>query len=175
MPALLRNDDDIASSIQCIVSDVDGVMTDGGIVYDDQGIETKRFHVRDGLGIKLWMKSGFGFGVLTSRSSQVVEKRTAELGIEHVQQGAGKKLPASAELFAALGVSAEQVCYIGDDLPDLPVMSTVALAVCPADAALDVRESAHWILRSRGGEGAVREAVERLLRAKHRWEEHVPR
>ncbi len=174
MPALLRSDAEIAASIACIVSDVDGVLTDGGIIYDNHNIESKRFHVRDGLGIKLWMRSGFGFGILTSRQSKVVKKRCAELGITHVEQGVSNKLTASSELFESLGFSPNQVCYIGDDLPDLPVMKTVALAVSPADAAIDVREHCHWILRSRGGEGAVRELVERLLRAKHRWEEHVP-
>lgn len=175
MPALLRNDSDVASSISCIVTDVDGVMTDGGIIYDNNGVETKRFHVRDGLGIKLWMRSGFGFGILTSRVSEIVKKRTEELGVTHVRQGAGEKLPASRELFGELGVSPEQVCYIGDDLPDLPVLQSVGLAACPADAAADVREQSHWILRCRGGEGAVRELIERLLRAKHQWEEHLPR
>ena len=173
MPVLLRDDDDIAASINCIVSDVDGVMTDGSIVYDNHGVETKRFHVRDGLGIKLWMRSGFGFGILTSRSSDIVTKRSAELGISHVRQGVQEKLSASTELLESLGYPPEQVCYIGDDLPDLPVMKSVALAVSPADAAIDVRENSHWILRSRGGDGAVRELVERLLRAKYRWEEHT--
>ncbi len=121
-------------------------MTDGSIVYDNNGVETKRFHVRDGLGIKLWMRSGFGFGVLTSRSSEVVRKRSIELGITHVQQGVQEKLSASKQLLESLGYPTEQVCYIGDDLPDLPVMKSVALAVSPADAAIDVRENSHWIL-----------------------------
>ena len=86
MPALLKPDSEIAESITCILSDVDGVMTDGRIVYDNQGVETKRFHVRDGLGIKAWMKSGFGFGILTARTSNIVSQRAGELGIKHVQQ-----------------------------------------------------------------------------------------
>lgn len=174
MPALLHSDTEIAASINCIVSDVDGVMTDGGIVYDNNGMETKRFHVKDGLAVKLWMKSGFGFGILTSRCSEIVQRRSEELGVKSIRQGATDKLAESTELFESLGVSAQQVCYIGDDLPDLPVMKTVGLAVSPADASSDVREQSHWILRSRGGEGAVRELVERLLKAKHRWEEHLP-
>ena len=144
-------------------------------MYDNPGAEIKRFHVRDGLGIKLWMRSGFGFGILTSRSSEMVRRRSEELGITQVQQGVKEKLAASRKLFDSLGYSPEQVCYIGDDLPDLPVMRSVGLAVSPADAATDVRDSSHWILRSRGGDGAVRELIERLLRAKHRWEEHLPR
>jgi 3-deoxy-D-manno-octulosonate 8-phosphate phosphatase (KDO 8-P phosphatase) len=174
MPVLLRSDEDLAKSITCIVSDVDGVMTDGKIVYDSAGVEIKSFHVRDGLGIKLWMRSGFGFGILTARTSDVVVRRSEELGVDHVVQGSGDKLAASKSLFDAIGCAAEQVCYIGDDLPDLRVMKSVGLAVAPADAVVEVREGAHWILRGRGGEGVVRELVERLLRAKHRWEEHLP-
>ena len=173
MPALLKPDSEIAESITCILSDVDGVMTDGRIVYDNQGVETKRFHVRDGLGIKAWMKSGFGFGILTARTSKIVSQRAGELGIEHVQQGYEDKWPAAESMLSVMGYQAEQVCYIGDDLPDIPVMRRVALAVTPADAAFDTQEAAGWILRSKGGEGALRELIERLLRSKHRWEEHL--
>jgi YrbI family 3-deoxy-D-manno-octulosonate 8-phosphate phosphatase len=174
MPAPLRTDDDIAKGITCVVSDVDGVMTDGRIIYDANGVETKCFHVRDGLGIKLWMRSGFDFGILTARQSEAVGKRAAELGVEHTMQGIANKLAASQEMFAAMGCRPQQVCYIGDDLPDLAVIKSVGLAVAPADAADEIRESADWILRCRGGEGALRELIERLLRAKHRWEEHLP-
>lgn len=173
MPALLRSDSDIAQNITCILSDVDGVMTDGRIIYDNAGIETKRFHVHDGLGIKLWTKSGFEFGILTARTSKIVGLRAAELGIEHVRQGYEEKGPEALRLMSEMGCRPEQVCYIGDDLPDIPVMKSVALAVAPADAATDARNAAHWILRNRGGEGVLRELIERLLRAKHRWEEHI--
>lgn len=173
MPALLKPDAEIAEPITCILSDVDGVMTDGRIVYDNQCVETKRFHVRDGVAIKAWMKSGFDFGILTARSSEIVTHRAAELGIKHVQQGYEDKLPAAMSMMSVLGVKPEQVCYIGDDLPDIPVMRRVGLAVAPADAAFDAQEAAGWIMRSKGGEGALRELIERLLRSKHRWEEHL--
>lgn len=173
MPALLRSDADIAAPITCILSDVDGVMTDGGIVYDDQGVETKRFHVRDGVGIKSWMKSGFHFGILTARASRIVDRRAGELGIEHLRQGYQEKLPAALEMIRECGCEPENVCYIGDDLPDLSVMRAVALAAAPVDAATDVRNAAHWVLRGRGGQAVVRELCERLLRAKNRWEEHL--
>jgi 3-deoxy-D-manno-octulosonate 8-phosphate phosphatase (KDO 8-P phosphatase) len=173
MPALLKPDAEIAEPITCILSDVDGVMTDGRIVYDNQCVETKRFHVRDGVAIKAWMKSGFDFGILTARSSEIVTYRAAELGIKHVQQGYEDKLPAAMSMMSVLGVKPEQVCYIGDDLPDIPVMRRVGLAVAPADAAFDAQEAAGWIMRSKGGEGALRELIERLLRSKHRWEEHL--
>ncbi len=168
-----QSDRNISESIQLILSDVDGVLTDGRIIYDNAGVETKVFHVRDGVGIKLWQKSGFAFGIVTSRNSQVVRVRAAELGVTHVRQGFEEKLPAALELMKAAGVELHQVCYIGDDLPDLPVMRRVGLAVAPADAAADVRQAAHWVLRSAGGAGCVRELIERLLKAKSRWEEHT--
>jgi 3-deoxy-D-manno-octulosonate 8-phosphate phosphatase (KDO 8-P phosphatase) len=171
MPAL--TDTETAAPITCILSDVDGVMTDGRIIYDGNGVETKRFHVRDGLGIKLWMKSGFSFGILTARTSTIVPQRALELGIEHVLQGYEDKWPAAEKMISELGCEPDQVCYIGDDLPDLAVMRNVGLAVAPADAATDARNTAKWILRSPGGDGAIRELTERLLRAKQRWEEHL--
>ena len=174
MPALLQSDIDIANPIRCIIADVDGVMTDGRIIYDNNGIETKAFHVRDGLAIKLWMESGFQFGILTSRQSEVVAKRAAELGIKHVQQGHAKKINAANAMLKSFDCTPQQACYIGDDLPDMPVMQSVALSAAPADGAVDVRELAHWVLRSNGGHGALRELIERLLRAKNRWEEHLP-
>jgi 3-deoxy-D-manno-octulosonate 8-phosphate phosphatase (KDO 8-P phosphatase) len=173
MPAKLLSDLDAAAPITCILSDVDGVMTDGRIIYDNAGIETKRFNVRDGLGIKLWMKSGFQFGILTARTSNIVQQRASELGIECLKQGCADKGPAAEALIADLNCDPNQVCYIGDDLPDIAVMRRVGLAVCPADAATDARSAAHWILSSGGGEGAIRELIERLLRAKQRWEEHL--
>ena len=174
MPALLKTDAEIAESITCIISDVDGVLTDGRIIYDNSGVETKCFHVHDGLAIKLWMNSGFHFGILTSRTSNIVASRSKELGIEHVAQGKETKLGAANEMIDSFGCNPDQVCYIGDDLPDLPVMNRVGLAVAPGDATNDARDVANWVLRSGGGQGAMRELVERLLRAKNRWKEHVP-
>jgi 3-deoxy-D-manno-octulosonate 8-phosphate phosphatase (KDO 8-P phosphatase) len=127
------------------------------------------------LAIKLWMNSGFQFGILTARESPTVTRRAMELGIEHLAQGQEKKQPAAERMMAAMGCEPGQVCYIGDDLPDIPVMRQVALAVTPADAARDACDAAHWILRSSGGTGALRELIERLLRAKQRWEEHLRR
>ena len=174
MPTLLQSDTKIAERITCLITDVDGVMTDGRIIYDNNGIETKCFHVRDGLAIKLWMNSGLHFGILTSRTSKIVAKRAAELGIDHVQQGHAEKTAAAVEMIESFGCDPQSVCYVGDDMPDIPVMRMVGLAVAPADAAVDARETANWVLRARGGEGALREVIERLLRAKQRWEEHVP-
>ncbi|TWU02550.1 KdsC family phosphatase [Stieleria varia] len=173
MPFKLQSESETALPITCILSDVDGVMTDGKIIYDAAGLETKCFHVRDGLGVKLWMQSGFQFGIITSRQSEIVRRRATELGIQHVSQGQEQKWPEAVGMMAALKCKPENVCYVGDDLPDIPVMQRVGLAVAPADAATDTRRAAQWILRSRGGEGALRELIERLLRSKQRWEEHL--
>lgn len=164
--------DDVAAAkpIRCILSDVDGVMTDGRIIYDSAGIETKEFHVRDGLGIKLWMRAGFEFGIITARTSPMVERRASELGIENLFQSSRDKLQTAATFLEQRDYDLSSVCYLGDDLPDLPVLRSVGLAVAPADAATDVRDAAAWILESAGGHGAVRETVERLLRAKGLWE-----
>ena len=162
-----------ALNIRLILSDVDGVLTDGRITYDNSGIETKSFHVRDGLGIKLWQRAGYQFGLITSRTSDIVRTRAAELGITLVRQGVPEKWMAAQEVMLAAKVSAEETCYIGDDLPDLAVMRRVALPIAVADAADDVRRTARWTTRLPGGQGAVRELIEKLLKAKAQWEDFV--
>ena len=167
-------DSDRAKPIRLILSDVDGVLTDGSIIWDNQGIESKVFYVRDGLAIKLWQKAGFSFGILTSRNSQIVKLRAAELGIEIVRQGFAEKLPIAREILKAAKFDPEEVCYIGDDLPDLAVMYEVGLPVAVADAVAEVRQAATWVTSAPGGRGAVRELIERLLKGKGRWEECFP-
>lgn len=167
-------DPELSKPIRLILSDVDGVLTDGSILLDNQGVESKVFHVRDGLAIKLWQKAGFSFGILTARNSQIVKLRAAELGIEIVRQGFAEKLPVAREILKGAKFAPEEVCYIGDDLPDLTVMYEVGLPVAVADAAAEVRQAAKWVTTAPGGRGAVRELVERLLKAKGRWEECLP-
>ena len=121
------------------------------------------------------MRSGFTFAILTARNSSIVESRAKELGIQHIKQGFHDKWPAAQEILAKAGCSPENACYIGDDLPDIAVMKRVGLSATPADASTDAREVANWVLRQQGGRGAVRELVERVLRAKGRWEEHLPK
>ena len=174
MSRAFKSDHELSASIRCILSDVDGVMTNGAIIYGSSGEEVKSFHVRDGLGIKLWMRSGFTFAIITARESEVVKRRAAELGISEVHQGRANKYDTAREIIQSISCDWSEVCYVGDDLPDLPVMKKVGLAVAPADAAKDVSEAAQWILKSKGGEGALRECIERLLRAKRRWYEHLP-
>jgi YrbI family 3-deoxy-D-manno-octulosonate 8-phosphate phosphatase len=159
--------------IELVLADVDWVLTDGRVVYNNQGIETKRFHIRDGLGIKLWHKAGYKFGLVTQRSSQIVKLRAAELNVTIVRQGTQDKLATLKEVLAELGLSAGQACYIGDDLPDLPVMRTVGLSVAVADACEEVRQAAHLVTSLGGGEGAVREALERILKAQRRWDDVI--
>jgi len=159
--------------IELILCDVDGIMTDGGIIYDNQGIEVKRFHVRDGLGIKLWRRAGYEFGILTARNSHIVKVRAAELGLEIVRQGFEKKLPTALEVIEQRGLTPDSVAYIGDDLTDLPVMRRVGVPITAADAVEEVREVAAFVTKVSGGQGVVREAIESILKAKHRWEDLI--
>lgn len=155
--------------IELILTDVDGVLTDGSIIYDNNGTETKNFNVRDGLGIQLWQRAGYRFGLLTARTSHIVKVRAAELNIEIVRQGFEDKLPAAKELIAEAELTKEQVCYIGDDLTDTPVMRYVGLGIAVRDAAEDVRGLADLITKTEGGRGAVREVIETALKSKKRW------
>jgi len=159
--------------IELILSDVDGVLTDGSIVYDNQGIEIKRFFVRDGLGIRLWQRSGGRFGLVTARSSHIVKVRAAELGVEIIRQGSEQKRGIIEQLAAELGLSPEKMCYIGDDLPDLAAMQYAGLAVAVADACPEVRDAAHFVTTAQGGRGAVRETIELILKVQHRWDDIV--
>ncbi|MCA9215742.1 MAG: HAD hydrolase family protein [Planctomycetales bacterium] len=159
--------------IELILSDVDGVLTDGGVIFDNQGIEIKQFHVRDGLGIKLWQRAGYAFGVVTARNSHIVKMRAAELGVDIVRQGFEQKLPTVKEILADRKLSFDAVCYIGDDLTDLPVLKSVGLAVGVADAVAEVRAAAHVVTKAPGGSGAVRETIETILKAKKRWDDLI--
>jgi YrbI family 3-deoxy-D-manno-octulosonate 8-phosphate phosphatase len=167
--------DERMQQIRLVLCDVDGVLTDGGIIFDNKGIETKRFHIRDGMGIKLWQRAGHRFGLITGRSSHVVQIRAGELGIDIVRQGFEDKLTVVRPLLAELGVAPENTCYIGDDLPDLPVLRNVGLPVAVADAARDVKETAHLTTKLHGGGGAVREVLEEILRVQGRWDELIRR
>ena len=159
-----------ASHIKLIVSDVDGVLTDGKIIYIGDKSEMKEFNVRDGLGVKLAQRVGIVVALLTSRRSPALERRARELGITEIRQGAANKLEETERLAQKLKVSFDEILYAGDDLPDLGPMSRVAIAAAPADAAPEVLAAATWKLDTRGGCGAFREIVERLLRERGDWE-----
>jgi len=160
----------IASDIRLIVSDVDGVWTDGRIIYLGENREIKEFNVRDGLGAKLAQKAGITVALITSRHSAALERRARELGITELRQSAASKLEETERLLEKLGLDYAQLAYIGDDLPDLAPMTRAAISAAPADAAPEVLEAAKWKLDAAGGRGAFRELVERLLRERGDWE-----
>lgn len=165
--------DQRCNTIRLILSDVDGVLTDGGVVLDNRGIETKTFHIRDGSGVKLWQRAGYRFGVITGRNSHIVQLRMAELDVTIVRQGVEDKLTVVKQIIEELGLQPENVCYVGDDLPDLPVLRSVGLAISVADAAEEVRRESHYVTSVGGGRGAVREVIEVILKNQHRWEDLI--
>ena len=164
-----------ATPIQLLILDVDGVLTDGGIIRDDGGQQIKRFHVRDGAGIVMWRRLDKEVAIITGKESQVVTHRAEELGITHVFQNVGNKLEVYQELLETLGLHDEQVAYIGDDLPDLPVMRRVAVPMAPADAADEVRAMAKYVTPYPGGYGAVRDGIEWLCKEMGLWEQVLER
>jgi YrbI family 3-deoxy-D-manno-octulosonate 8-phosphate phosphatase len=164
---------DRCRAIELVLADVDGVLTDGSIVLDNQGIETKHFHIRDGLGIKLWQRGGGQFGLVTGRSSHIVKVRAAELQVEIVRQGTEEKLAAMMEIAQELDLRPEQVCYIGDDLPDMGAIRRAGLGVAVADACEEVRQAAHYVTAAGGGRGAVRETIELIIKSQGRWDDVI--
>ncbi|HET7712347.1 MAG TPA: HAD family hydrolase [Thermoanaerobaculia bacterium] len=159
-----------ARDIRLIVSDVDGVWTDGKIIYSGEQREIKEFNVRDGLAAKLAQKAGITVALLTSRRSPALERRARELGIHELLQGATNKFEELRNIAKRLDVQFEEILYAGDDLPDLAAMARAGISAAPSDAAPEVRERASWKLESRGGAGAFRELVERLLRERGEWD-----
>ena len=159
-------------SVDMLIVDVDGVLTAGGIVYGDTGFELKSFHVRDGSGLKLWQLAGKQAAVITGRQSPVVKRRADELGISLVYEGREDKLTAFREVLTECGLGAQQACYMGDDIPDLPVLRHCGLPVAVADACAGAIAEAQYVTRARGGAGAVREVVELILRCQGHW--HAP-
>jgi 3-deoxy-D-manno-octulosonate 8-phosphate phosphatase (KDO 8-P phosphatase) len=166
---------DRCAPIEFLLLDVDGVLTDGSIVYGDDGVEWKRFHVRDGSGLKIWQHVGKRAGVITGRTSRTVEVRAAELGLAPVFQGATNKMLAYRQILAAGRWKPEQVCVVGDDLPDVPLLRNSGLAVAVADACSEARMAAHYVTRAAGGRGAVRETIELILRCQGHWQAVVER
>lgn len=164
-----------AAAIELLLLDVDGVLTDGSVVYADDGTELKRFHVRDGTGLKLWRAAGKRAAILSGRKSVAVERRAAELGVAPVLQGCDDKLAGLAAVLEQTGLTPERVCAVGDDLLDVPLLRCCGLAVSVADACPEARAAAHHVTTAGGGRGAVREAIEWLLRAGGRWDELAAR
>ena len=161
--------------IRLLLLDVDGVLTDGMVTWDNNGIEQKAFHIRDGLGIKLWAKSGGLTGIVTGRSSHVVAVRAGELGIGIVRQGVSDKRAAAEAILAEHGLGWNEAAFLGDDLPDLACVVACGVGVAVADACRELREAAYIVTIAGGGRGAVREVIERILEARGVWEAAVRR
>lgn len=154
-----------AANIKLVAFDIDGVMTDGGLHYTDDGHELKTFNVQDGLGVVLLRRAGIKVAIITGRTSNVVNCRAKDLGVEHVFHGVGDKGAVSGQLLEQLGLQWSELAFMGDDLIDLPAMTRCGLAIAPANARPVVKERAHVVTEASGGKGAVREAIELILAA----------
>jgi 3-deoxy-D-manno-octulosonate 8-phosphate phosphatase (KDO 8-P phosphatase) len=158
-----------ARKIVALICDVDGVLTDGRVTYLADGTEFKSFSMRDGLGLQLMKVAECRVAFISGRASDAVVRRGEELGVDAMLLGIDDKSAAFDDLLARFEISDDQVAYVGDDLPDLPLLRRAGLSFAVADAAPEVRSAAHVVLRTNGGQGAVREACERILKAKGAW------
>ncbi len=159
--------------IRLLLTDVDGVLTDGRIHFDAAGNEVKSFHVHDAAGVFYWQRAGGLTGFVSGRRGRIVEQRAEELGIAELHLGRLDKLPVFEEILARRDLRPEEVAYVGDDLLDLPVLLRAGFAVAPADARPEVRERVHHVAEARGGFGVLREVIEILLRARGAWQQVV--
>ena len=159
-----------AARIRLVLFDVDGVLTDGRVVLHGDGSESKQFHIRDGI-VMVWaQRVGLKIGLLSARQSATTTERAAQLGITLVHQGVPSKIDAYDEIVGDVGLTDEEVAYMGDDIVDVAVLSRVGLAAAPADAVPEVRSGVHWVASANGGAGAARELLELILRAQGRWD-----
>jgi len=159
-----------ARDIKLLILDVDGVLTDGNIVYAERGEELKAFNVKDGHGLKLLMRAGIQVALITGRSSAAVEHRARDLGITRVYQKALNKIEAYEELRAIEKLRDEEICMVGDDLPDLPILRICGFAVAVADSVEEVKREADYVTNKEAGKGAVREVCDIILKAQGLWE-----
>jgi len=166
---------DRARRVRLVLLDVDGVLTDGAIRLTAGGEEARSFFVRDGLGIRLGQEAGLRFGFLSGRESEAVTRRAAELRIDELHQGVHRKAERFREIVARLEIPGEDVCFIGDDLIDVPAMRLAGFAAAPADAAPETIQAAHYVASCKGGRGAVREVLDLVLRASGKWDDVIAR
>ena len=164
-----------AARVKLLLMDCDGVLTDGRITLLENGDEQKSFHTRDGHGLVLLHRAGLSSGIISGRTSSLVERRARELGMRYVRQGTWDKIKDFEELLAEAGVTDHEVAFVGDDVTDIPLMQRSALAVAVADAAPETLAAAHYVTRLLGGHGAVREVTELILKAQGRWSELMKR
>lgn len=158
-----------AARIKLLLMDCDGVLTDGRITLLENGDEEKSFHTRDGHGLVLLHRAGLYSGIISGRTSSLVERRARELGMHYVRQGTWDKIKDFEELLGEAGLDSSEVGFIGDDVTDIPLMQRAALAIAVADAVAETRAAAHYVTELRGGFGAVRETCELILKAQGRW------
>jgi 3-deoxy-D-manno-octulosonate 8-phosphate phosphatase (KDO 8-P phosphatase) len=163
-----------AAKIKLLILDVDGVLTDGRIIMNDRGEEIKCFHVKDGHGLRLLMNAGIHVVIITGRKSKTVEHRARDLGIREVYQSVKDKESLTKELIQNKKMDKEQVCCVGDDLPDLPMFNQVGISIAVADACPELLKKADLVTKKRGGKGAVREVCELILKAQGKWPNSSP-
>jgi len=156
--------------IQVLIMDVDGVLTDGKIIFDDKGGELKFFDVQDGLAVVILKRIGIKTAIITAKGSKVVERRAEDMQVDKLYQDASNKAVALGELLKELNLSVENACFIADELIDLPAIKKVGLAVAVKNAAPEVKKHAHYITKKTGGNGAVREIIEMILKAQDKWQ-----
>jgi 3-deoxy-D-manno-octulosonate 8-phosphate phosphatase (KDO 8-P phosphatase) len=162
---------DRASRVTTLILDVDGVLSDGRIIYDEDGDELKCFDVQDGSGLSLWHRVGLRSAIITARRAKLITRRAKEMGVNFLAQKALQKLPVYEDVLKRFRVSSEQVCAVGDDLMDLPILRRVGLAVTVPNGVEEVKAVSHYVTSRAGGRGAVREVVELILKAKGLWDE----
>ena len=171
-PAFTVSDDTRrrAARVKLVLFDVDGVLTDGRLILGDDGQEYKAFHSQDGHGIKMLHRSGVVTGIITGRTSRVVEHRMKNLNVTHLFQGAEDKLPVYDQLLRQLNLNADESAFVGDDVVDLPIMLKAGLAIAPANAHALVKQHAHWVTPNGGGQGAARDVCELILDAQGNYD-----
>ncbi|MBR5623931.1 HAD hydrolase family protein [bacterium] len=160
-------------SIEALALDVDGVLTNGGIIYGTAGMEIKRFDCKDGLGLRLWLKAGHEIAIVTGRESVAVSERAKDLGLKYVYQGCGDKKESLKRFSFESGIPLEKICVVGDDIIDIPMMAIAGLPVAVGDASREAQEAAQLIALKGGGLGAVREVIEYILKGQGLWEKVI--
>ena len=165
-PRLLKNPKKVFQELRLFATDVDGVLTDAGMYYGESGEELKKFHTRDGMGIKLLQAQGLITAIITMENTKIVARRGKKLGIPEVFQGAKDKVAVLCHLSEKYGIPFGQMAYIGDDVNDVEALRTVGYAAAPADCVEQVRRVVHYVCKKNGGEGAVREVIDKILAAK---------
>ena len=162
-------------NIKLLILDIDGVMTDGGIIIHADGSESKKFNVLDGHGIKLWHRAGFKTAIISGRDTAATSHRAKQLDISYVYQKCVEKLPAFEKLLGETGLRADETAYIGDDIVDIPVARRAGFAVAVANAVAELKAVSHYVTTNSGGNGAVRETIEYILKNTGKWDEIMKR